>query len=171
MGQPILTIQRFGKCFFLKIAPSQFTVNYQLTDWVAAPLFLSQFDIWEPPPLTRSPGTEAQFRRSFYPSDLLASQSDALIVAPHRDPNPSIHPSTYSSEACLPIYIRKSFKNSYNAMEQELSFQKNLQKKTKTKTKTKTETKTKINTKTKTKNEKDPIYAIFLKSRGCKDIK
>ena len=36
---------------------------------------------------------------------------------------------------------RKSFKNSYNAMEQELSFQKELQKKTKTKTKTKTETK------------------------------
>ena len=68
---------------------------------------------------------------------------------------------------------RKSFKNSYNAMEQELSFQKGLQKKTKTKTKTKTETKTetKTNTKTKTKNEKDPTYAIFLESRGCKDIK
>ena len=46
---------------------------------------------------------------------------------------------------------RKSFKNSYNAMEQELSFQKGPQKKTKTKTKTKTNT----------KNEKDPTCAIF----------
>ena len=66
-------------------------------------------------------------------------------------------------------------------MEQELSFQKRLQKNTKTKTKTKTETKTKTkkNTKektktkakTKTKNEKDPTCAIFSESRGCKDIK
>ena len=64
---------------------------------------------------------------------------------------------------------RKSFKNSYNAMEQELSFQKGLRKKTKTKTKTNTKKKTK--TKTKTKNEKDPTCAIFSESRGCKDIK
>ena len=55
---------------------------------------------------------------------------------------------------------RKSFKNSNNAMEQELTFQKGLlQKKTKTKTKTKT------------KNEKDPTCAIFPENRGCKDIK
>ena len=34
---------------------------------------------------------------------LLASRSDALIIAPHRDPIPNpIHPSTYSSEACMP---------------------------------------------------------------------
>ena len=70
---------------------------------------------------------------------------------------------------------RKSFKNSCIAMEQELSFQKGLQKKTKTKTKTETETKTKTNTKTqtktKTKNEKDPTYDIFSESRGCKGIK
>ena len=78
---------------------------------------------------------------------------------------------------------RKSFKNSGNAMEQELSFQKGLQKKTETKTKTKTETntktktktetntKTKIKTKTTTKNEKDRTCAIFPESRGCKDIK
>ena len=72
----------------------------------------------------------------------------------------------------MPIYImkdRKSFNNSYNAMEQELSFQKGLQ--TKTKTKTETRTKTNTNTKTKTKNEKDPTYAIFSETRGCKDIK
>ena len=62
-------------------------------------------------------------------------------------------------------------------MEQELSFQKRLQKKTKTSTKkkTKTETKTKTKaetkTKTKTKSEKDPTCAIFSESRGCKDIK
>ena len=44
---------------------------------------------------------------------------------------------------------RKSFKNSNNAMEQELTFQKGLlQKKTKTKTKTKTKKKTKTKTKT-----------------------
>ena len=64
----------------------------------------------------------------------------------------------------MPVYImkdRKSFKNSYNAMEQELSFQKGPQKKTKTKTKAKTETKTK----TKTKNEKYPTCAIFSESR------
>ena len=38
------------------------------------------------------------------------------------------HPSTYSSEALEPIYMkdRKSFKNSDNAMEQESSFQKGL---------------------------------------------
>ena len=50
---------------------------------------------------------------------LLELRSDALIVAPHSDPtHPSIHPSTYSSEACMPIYMkdRKSFKNSDNAM-------------------------------------------------------
>ena len=48
---------------------------------------------------------------------LLASQSDALKVAPYRD-FPSIQPSTYRSEACMPCYImdRKSFKNSDNAM-------------------------------------------------------
>ena len=41
----------------------------------------------------------------------------------------------------------KSFKNSENAMEQELSFQKGLlQNKTKTKTKTNTKTKTKTKT-------------------------
>ena len=65
----------------------------------------------------------------------------------------------------MPIYIMKdikSFKNSYNAMEQELSFQKGLQKKTKTETKTETNTKTK----TKTKNEKRPnICYIFGKQR------
>ena len=73
---------------------------------------------------------------------------------------------------------RKSFKNSDNAMKQELSFQKRLlQKNTKTKTKTKIKTKTKTNTKTntktktKTKNEKDPTSAIFPESRGCKDMK
>ena len=44
------------------------------------------------------------------------------------------------------------------AMEQELSFQKGLLKK-------------KTKTKTKTKNEKDPTCAIFLESRGRKDIK
>ena len=63
---------------------------------------------------------------------------------------------------------RKSFKNSYNAMEQELSFQKGLLQKN---TKTKTMTMTKTKTKTKTKNEKDPTCAIFSESRGCKDIK
>ena len=58
-------------------------------------------------------------------------------------------------------------------MEQELSFQKGLQKKTETKTKTKTETNTKTKTKTKTttKNEKDRTCAIFPEIRGCKDIK
>ena len=55
---------------------------------------------------------------------------------------------------------RKSSKNSNNAMEQELSFQKELLKK-----------KTKTKTKTKTKNEKDPTCAIFSESRGFKDIK
>ena len=44
---------------------------------------------------------------------------------------------------------KKSFKNSDNAMEQELTFQKGFQKKTKTKT----------------KNEKDPTCAIFSESR------
>ena len=65
---------------------------------------------------------------------------------------------------------RKSFKNSDNAMKQELSFQKGLLHKN-TKTKTKTKTKTNTKTKTKTKNEKDPTSAIFPESRGCKDIK
>ena len=51
---------------------------------------------------------------------------------------------------------RKSFKNSDNAMEQELSFQKGLLQK---------------RTKAKTKNEKDLTCAIFLESRGCKNIK
>ena len=52
----------------------------------------------------------------------LASQSNALISGPTQRSNPKfptqpIHP-TYSSEACLPIYIkdRKSFKNSNNAL-------------------------------------------------------
>ena len=83
----------------------------------------------------------------------LASQSDALIlVARHRSNQPSIQPNpTYSSEALKPMMDRmkdrKSFKNSDNAMEQELPLQKGLlQKKAKTKTKTKT----------KTKNEKYP---------------
>ena len=59
------------------------------------------------------------------------------------------HP-TFSSEACMPWYMkdRKSFKNSDNAMKQELSFQKGLLHKN---TKTKTKTKTKTNTKTKQK--------------------
>ena len=69
---------------------------------------------------------------------------------------------------------RKSFKNSDNAMQQELYFHKGLLKKktktkTKTKTRTKTKTKTKTKTNTKTKNEKDPTCAIFSESRGCKD--
>ena len=72
-------------------------------------------------------------------SFLLASRSDALIINPHRDLIPS-NPSTYSSEAHMPIYMkdRKSFKNSDNAMEPELSFQKgHLQKKNKDKDKDK----------------------------------
>ena len=58
---------------------------------------------------------------------LLASQSDALKVAPHRD--------FQSSPTQLdPIHPFKSF---YNAMEQKLSFQKGLQKKDKDKDKDK----------------------------------
>ena len=53
---------------------------------------------------------------------------------------------------------RKSFKNSYNAMEQELSFQKGLQKNTKTKMEAKTKSETKR--KTKTKNVPHMIYTI-----------
>ena len=52
-------------------------------------------------------------------TQLLASRSDALIIAPHRDPDPDPDPDpTYSSEACMPRYMkdRKSFKNSDNAM-------------------------------------------------------
>ena len=76
-------------------------------------------------------------------------------------PNP-----TYSSEACLPIYMkdRKSFKKSNNAMEQELSFQKGLlQKKTKIRRR-KRQDEDKDKTKTMT-------CAIFPESRGCKDMK
>jgi len=66
-----------------------------------------------------SNATAEVFRSVFYHDQclfmLLASQSDALIVPPHRDP--SIQP-TFSSEALKPIYMkdRKSFKNSDNAM-------------------------------------------------------
>ena len=48
--------------------------------------------------------------------ELLASQSDALLIAPHRDPNPTQPNPTYSSEACMPIYImndRKSFNKTF----------------------------------------------------------
>ena len=44
---------------------------------------------------------------------LLAPQSGAHIIAPHRDPIPDPDPSTYSSGAFLPQYMvnRKSFNN------------------------------------------------------------